>query len=229
MFNHVECPEIPDLKTKNINGKRHYVVGDGKYYPSVTTVTGLLSRKGIADWRKKVGNEKANRISTKASRRGTAIHTICEKYLDNEDPFKKIMPSNRETFSSIKSILDDNINNIRAQEVALYSDYLGLAGRCDCIAEYDGKLSIIDFKTSGKVKKYEWCHGYFIQECAYAIMWEERTGIPITQLVTIMAVDDNPPQVFIEHRDTWSQQLIDLIDQYKREQNESRAYGTEGR
>ena len=215
MFNHVECPEIPDLKTKNINGKRHYVVGDGKYYPSVTTVTSLLSRKGIADWRKKVGNEKANRISTKASRRGTAIHTICEKYLDNEDPFKKIMPSNRETFNSIKSILDDNINNIRAQEVALYSDYLGLAGRCDCIGIWDNELAIIDWKTSNKPKKWEWIEDYFLQATAYSIMYEERTKKPVGKAVVVIAVEEDSPQVFVERTKNFWHKLEDVIREYK--------------
>tara|TARA_Y100000593_G_scaffold27373_1_gene54752 strand:+ start:33865 stop:34524 length:660 start_codon:yes stop_codon:yes gene_type:complete len=216
IFKHVESPEIPNLKTKNIDGKRHYVVAEGKYYPSVTTVTGLLSAKGIADWRKRVGNTEANRISGIASRRGTAIHTICERYLDNENYLDGVMPSNVETFESIRPILDDFINNIHSQEVALYSDHLRLAGRCDLIAEFDGKLSVIDFKTSRKPKRHEWCHGYFIQECAYSIMWEERTGIPITNLVTIMAVDDSPPKVFVEHRDTWSSALLELIEKYYR-------------
>ena len=107
------------------------------------------------------------------------------------------------------------IGTIYAQECPLYSKHLGVAGRVDCVAEFDGKLSIIDFKTSLKPKKKEWISKYFMQETAYAIMWEERTGKPITQLVTIMDVDDNEPLLFIEHRDNWAKQLLQTIDDYK--------------
>jgi genome maintenance exonuclease 1 len=130
------------------------------------------------------------------------------------------MPNVIDNFLSIKDVLDSRIGNIYAQEQKLFSAYLRVAGTVDCVAEFDNKLSIIDFKTSRKLKKKEYIENYFMQECAYAIMWEERTKMPITQLVTIIAVDNEEPQVFIEKRDNWAKQLIKTIEQYEREQNE---------
>ena len=115
----------------------------------------------------------------------------------------------------MKPILDERLTKVYAQEAPLYSTHLGVAGRVDCVGVFDGKLSIIDYKTAAKTKKKEWCEGYFIQETAYAIMWEERTGMPITQLVTVIAGDEGA-QVFIEHRDNWSKKLLETINEYKR-------------
>ena len=126
------------------------------------------------------------------------------------------MPNVIENFKDIKGILDERIGKVYAQEIPLYSDHLGLAGRVDCVAEFDGVLSIIDFKTSRKLKKKKWIEGYFIQESAYAIMWEERTKTPIVNLVTIISVDGEPAQVFKEHRDNWTPKLLETIDEYKR-------------
>lgn len=220
LFNHVEFSldyEIESTTNKE-TGKRVYLTPEGDSFPSVTTVLGELKKDSIIAWRKRVGEKEANKISTKASRRGTAVHTLCEDYLNNEDAFlKDAMPMNIETFRSIQPILDNHIDNIYAQEVGLYSNHLKLAGRVDCIAEFNGKLSIIDFKTSLRPKKREWINTYFMQEAAYSIMFEERTGIPINQLVTIIAVDNNKPQVFIESRDSWTKPLLSaIVDYHKR-------------
>jgi genome maintenance exonuclease 1 len=169
------------------------------------------------EWRKRVGEEEANRISTHAARRGTKVHQMCEDYINNELDEKKFLPTDKEMFLSIKPTIESSINNVYAQEVGLYSDYLGVAGRVDCIAEWDGKLSVIDFKTSRKPKKKEYISSYFQQASAYAIMWEERTKIPINQLVILIAVDGNSPQVFIERRDNYSKELINTIQRYKQE------------
>ena len=117
-------------------------------------------------------------------------------------------------FKSIEPHLNKYVDNIYAQEASLYSDHLELAGRCDCIAEFDGELAIIDFKTSSKTKKYEWLSDYFMQECAYSIMWEERTDLPITQLVVIIAPTDKKPQIFVEHRDNWTNYLLKQIKHF---------------
>ena len=127
------------------------------------------------------------------------------------------MPNNIQTFQTMKPIMNDMIGTIYAQEAPLYSTHLGVAGRVDCVAEFNGKISIIDFKTSRKFKKRDWCHSYFMQECAYAIMWEERTGIPITQLITFIAVDNSAPLIYVEHRDDWVNPLRDVIKQYEEE------------
>ena len=191
---------------------------EGINLPSITTVLSILSRDSIAKWRKRVGEEEADRISYRASTRGTAVHEIIEKYLDNKEDYRDgYTPDIIESFINIKPVLDGRIGRIYAQEAPLYSNHLGVAGRVDCVAEFDGKLSIIDFKTSKKPKQMKWITNYFMQESAYAIMWEERTGTPITQLVTIIAVDQNEPQVFIEHRDNWVRPLRDTITKYNEE------------
>ena len=217
MFEHVPV-ELTEMKTENRNGRREYKTPEGINLPSITTVLSILSRESIAKWRKKVGNEEANRISHRASTRGTAVHEVVEKYINNEESFKNgYTPDIISSFLDLQPILDSRIGRVFAQEAPLYSNHLGVAGRVDCVAEFDGKLSIIDFKTSLKPKRLEWVKNYFMQESAYAIMWEERTGRPITQLVTIISVDNHEPQVFIEHRDNWVRPLRDTIAQYNTE------------
>ena len=220
MFNHVNV-NIDEIKTETINGGRYYVTPTGEKYPSITTVLSILSKKAIMEWRKRVGAEEANKISTQAARRGTNVHQMCEDYLNNKTYItEKTMPVDKEMFATLKPILDEHINNIHTQEATLYSDYLGVAGRVDCIAEFDGRLSVIDFKTSRKLKKKEWISNYFQQASAYCVMYEERTGIPIDQIVILIAVDDEQPQVFIEKRDNHIHDCIETIALYKEQYNE---------
>ena len=220
MFNHVNV-NIDEIKTETINGGRYYVTPTGEKYPSITTVLSILSKKAIMEWRKRVGAEEANKISTQAARRGTNVHQMCEDYLNNKTYItEKTMPVDKQMFSTLKPILDERINNIHTQEATLYSDYLGVAGRVDCIAEFDGRLSVIDFKTSRKLKKKEWISNYFQQASAYCVMYEERTGIPIDQIVILIAVDDEQPQVFVEKRDNHIHDCIETIALYKEQYNE---------
>jgi len=203
-----------DLKSVTKKSGRKYSTPKGDY-PSITTILGQLSKAAIMAWRDRIGHEEANKISRQAAGRGTAVHTICEKYVNNDPDYAKdVMPNILFDFNRIKNILDDRIGLVYGQELPLYSDHLKVAGRVDCVAEFDGKLSIIDYKTSRKTKKKEWIDGYFMQECFYAIAWEERTGMPITQLVTIISVDDAPAQIFIEHRDNWDKKLVKIIKEY---------------
>jgi len=205
-----------DLDANTTSNGRLYSTPSGGL-PSITTVLSILSEEHIQRWRARVGEEEANKISHRASTRGTAVHSIIENYINNEENYQEgFMPNVVENFRAVQNVLDTRIGKVYGQEAPLYSDHLGVAGRVDCVAEFDGKLSIIDFKTSRKLKKEEWITNYFIQESAYAIMWEERTGMPITQLVTIISVDDEDPQVFIEHRDNWTSKLIETINEYKR-------------
>jgi len=211
-----------DLETTEIDGQRRYITPEGNAYPSVTTVLSILSEESIAKWRARVGEDEANKISTRASRRGTAVHELVEKYLDNCPDYRNgYMPSTIGSFLTIKGVLDERVGKIYAQECPLYSNHLRLAGRVDCIAEFDGKVSVIDFKTSRKAKRRNYIKNYFAQEAAYSIMWEERTGMPIEQLVTIIAVDDmyggGPGhQVYVEKRDDHTKLLIETIDEYSR-------------
>ena len=215
MFTHLDN-DIPEIKTETIDRKRYYVTPEGKKYPSITTVLGHFNKKAIYEWRQRVGEKEANRISTQASRRGTKVHQMCEDFINNELDEKKFMPSDKETFNSIKNILADNINNIHCQEATLYSDYLQVAGRVDCVAEWKGKLSVIDFKTSRRLKKREHIHNYFQQGSAYCVMYEERTRIPVSQIVIVMTVDGEEPQIFVEKRDTWTESLIRKIKEYEK-------------
>ena len=193
--------DLPKLeRDTSPDGTRVYKTPSGKAYPSVTTVTGLHNAKGIAEWRRRVGEEEANRISNRASARGTRIHSYCEDYLKG-NIFEADM-FDIEMFNSIKFWLDD-IDNIHALETPLYSDFLQVAGTVDCIAEFQGKLSVIDFKTASKPKDRDDIYNYFMQCAAYSVAFEERTGIPIGRLVIIMAVENDDPRLFIEKRDNW--------------------------
>jgi genome maintenance exonuclease 1 len=207
-----------DLVVENGANGRRYLSPEGNKYPSITTVLGVLSKAGIAAWRARVGDEEANKISHRASTRGTAVHDIVEKYLDNEE-LPEVLPHITASLSNLKPSLS-RIGRIFAQESPLYSKHLGVAGRVDCVGEYDGVPSIIDFKTSKKIKKKEWISSYFMQAAAYAIMWEERTGMPITNLVIIMDVDNESPQIYVEHRDNWTEKLFETIELYHKEQRQ---------
>jgi genome maintenance exonuclease 1 len=207
--------EIPKIESQTFpDGKRYYVTPDGKKLPSVTTVIGAQKKQAIMEWRKRVGDEVANKISRQATSRGTNMHTMCEYYLNNEPkPPGVVMPDAKELFISIKPYLN-KINNIHYQEVGLWSAQLGLAGRVDCIGEYEGELSVIDFKTSKKIKTRESILDYFWQTTAYALMYEELVGKPINNLVIIMAVDNEQPLIFKEKTEDHIEGLVKAIDFY---------------
>ena len=204
-----------DLDSVTSKRGRRYIDPTGAEYPSVTTVLSILSEDAIARWRKRVGEDEANKIGHRASTRGTAVHSIVEGYLRNEDT-STYLPHIKQSLQNLRPILDKSIGRIFGLEVALYSRHLGLAGRCDCIAEFDGVPSIVDFKTSKRVKKKENISNYFAQASAYAIMWEERTGMPIPNTVIVMDVDDNEPLIFKEHRDNYIDLLLDTKREYDR-------------
>lgn len=216
VFEHVKVDlGYTDLTASTTKNGRVYTAPDGSKYPSVTTVLSILSEQHIQAWRKRVGEDVANQISHRSSSRGTLVHSIIERYLKNEDT-TDFLPHVRQSLANLSPILDKHIGRILGLESALYSTHLGLAGRCDCIAEWDGVPSIIDFKTSRRVKKRENIGNYFAQASAYAIMYEERTGIPIPNTVILMDVDDNEPLVFKEHRDEHVPMLMATIDEYDR-------------
>lgn len=215
-FNHVKkySEKLPDLDTINIEGKRHYITPQNEIYPSVTTVLSGQNQEGIEQWRKEVGEDVANTLMRLGAVRGNAFHKIGENYLDNKDISvyeNKVLPM--ALFNLAKPQLD-RIDNIFAQEKTLYSKNYGIAGRVDCIAEFDGTLSVIDFKTSTREKKSSWIENYYLQETAYSLMWEEQTGIPAGQIVTIIACEDGTVQTFIEQRDNFVTTLEDCIANY---------------
>ncbi len=207
------------MKTENKHGKRHYVTPSGELYPSITTILGEFSKASIQEWRKRVGETEANKISGKASRRGTSVHSVCEAYIKNEDGFLDGQtPNIIELFKTIEPFLE-RVDNIHGVELALYSDHFGVAGRTDLIAEFDGKLSVIDYKTSNRTKKKDWCESYFAQCAFYAVAYEELTKIPVPQVVVIIAVDNEQPQLFVENRDDWIDKIWEAKKLYELNNN----------
>lgn len=217
MFTHKPLANpLPELSTVTGPNGRFYTTPNGDVYPSITTVLSILSEDAIANWRKRIGEEEAQKISEAAANRGTDLHAVLESYLKNEPlPFPEDPRSRvRIMFNRMKRVLT-KVDNIIAQEIPLYSDVLAVAGRCDCIAEYDKVLSIIDFKGATKAKKKNWIKSYFLQTTAYSLMLEERTGIKAEQIVIFMAgEDDFSCQVFVESRDNYIKQLEETIDRF---------------
>lgn len=194
--------QLVDLpKLKRIDGTpRLYQTPEGFQYPSMTSVLKHLSADAIEKWRKRVGEEEANRISEQASIRGNHIHELAEFYLRNLHHRLKEKPKKYQNqFKKMRKYIN-RIDNILAIEGSLYSDKLAIAGSADCIAEFDGELAVIDFKTSLKLKREDWILSYFLQATGYSLMFEELTGIVCEKLVVIIMVDGKPTQVFVKDR-----------------------------
>ena len=214
-------PELPELVRTNVGGKRHYQTPNGSY-PSITTVLSIRGKEGIYAWRKRVGNEEANRITKRAVTRGTHFHSLLEQYFLNEiddlDTFCATALSKNPAvwylFLEAVQVLEKKINNIYCIEDYLYSDEYKVAGAVDMIAEYDGVVSVIDYKTSNSDKKEEWIENYFIQGTAYAKMFTERTGIPCSQLVIFIMPDSGVPQIFTKTVEDYTPLLKSAIQDF---------------
>jgi len=219
-FKHIET-DLPELTTKTIDRKRYYITPEGKEYPSITTVLSNRGKEGLFEWRKRVGDDVANYISGKAAKRGTAVHHMCEDYLNNVsfiepdwwlEKQKNFLPFC--LFNQLRNGVLQRINNIHAQECGLYSDKYGVAGRVDCIAEYNRVLSIIDFKTSTSERNDEYNENYYIQTAAYAEMYEERTGIPTDQIIILVVTEDGQVQEFIKSKQEYLPLLEEAINEF---------------
>ena len=219
-FKHIET-NLPELTTKTINRKRYYITPEGNEYPSITTVLSNRGKEGLFEWRKRVGDDVANYISQKAMKRGTAVHQMCEDYLNNvafvQDDWwlekqKNFLPLC--LFNQLRNGVLQRINNIHAQECGLYSDKYGVAGRVDCIAEYNRVLSIIDFKTSTSERNDEYNENYYIQTAAYAEMYEERTGVPTDQIIILVVTEDGEVQEFIKSKQEYLPLLEEAINEF---------------
>tara|TARA_E500000178_G_C16756089_1_gene632582 strand:- start:4 stop:717 length:714 start_codon:yes stop_codon:yes gene_type:complete len=213
--------KLTELTTQTVNFKRFYETPDGKLYPSITTVLSTRNKKGLFEWRKRVGDEVANYVARTSAARGTAVHHMCEDYLNNfptewpdkwSEHEKKFLPFC--LFKQLENKVLQKIDNIRSQECALFSNKYRVAGRVDCIAEYDGKLSIIDFKTSTKERNDEWNENYYIQASAYAEMFEEQTGTPIEQIVILVVTEDGAVQEFVKEKYDYIPLLVETIDNF---------------
>jgi hypothetical protein len=209
-FTH-QLVDVPKLVLEEDDKGRKYVTPGGKKYPSVTTVLGELPNKALAAWKKRVGKDQAAKISKAATNRGSALHKQIEFYLRNEKLDMSNDPFTASLFGKVQSTLN-GIDYIKIIESSLYSDRLRMAGTPDCIAEYGGKLSVIDFKTSTDLKKVDWINGYFSQASAYAIMYEEHFVVRPEQCVIIIAVENaNIPQVFVKSIDESFQMLKEYV------------------
>jgi len=225
MFNHIDI-ELPQLERETIDGVRYYKVPDEEELlrlVSITSVTSHFNKEIFINWRKKVGEEEAERITKAATSRGTDMHSLVENYLYNRD-LPPVQPLSDFLFKIAKTELN-RINNIYALEGSLYSKQLGIAGTVDCIAEYDGELAIIDFKTSKKPKPREWIEHYFVQCMAYGCMLYELTGLTVKKLVIIMACENGECVVY-EERD--KSKYIKLLSKYIRKfvRDKLELYGT---
>ena len=225
MFNHVPV-DLPPVKARNSDGVRLYETPEGNKYPSITTVLSIRNKKGLHEWRKRVGNEVANYVARTSAARGTKVHHMCEDYLNNvytnypskwEKHKKDFLPYC--LFNQLKEQALCNIDGIYAQEAGLYSDKYKVAGRVDCIAKYNGTPSIIDFKTSSRERNDDWNENYYIQGSAYAEMFGERTGIEISQVVILVVTEDGTVQEFIKDKHNYLDALVESVAEWS-ERNE---------
>ena len=223
-FNHTPV-KLEKIKATTNNGNRLYETPSGDLYPSITTVLSPRNKKGLMEWRKRVGEDVANHVARTAAARGTKVHHMCEDYLNNmfiDDPEKWAQHKKNFLpyclFEQLKNQTFDNINDIYAQEAGLYSDKYKVAGRVDCIARYKGDISIIDFKTSTKERSDDWNENYYIQGSAYAEMFEELTGISTNQVVILVVTEDGTGQEFVKQKSDYIDLLVDAISDW-REQN----------
>lgn len=211
---------LPEIEAHTSDTGRLYDVGNGVLYPSITTVLSINSKDAIAKWRKRVGEEEANRISKQATDRGTRIHEMCEDYINNLYAEGKEVPNvanDRDNFLKIKRILDQHVGTVHALEVPLYSDKMQIAGRTDLIAEWANLgTAVIDFKSATKPKEEKWIGNYFEQGAGYCEMWDERLGWKIDNIVIVVAVDNNPAQVFIKKRDDYLPKLLITREKYRK-------------
>tara|TARA_B100001245_G_scaffold228176_1_gene205230 strand:+ start:156 stop:836 length:681 start_codon:yes stop_codon:yes gene_type:complete len=217
-FQH-DLVKLTELSVKTVERGRFYETPDGQSYPSVTTVTALEGRDDIQAWRKRIGEKKADEISKAAMMTGTRVHKLAEMYLRNEvfrqeDFFGETLPNVQRMFEQLEILLNNNVGVIKAIEAPLYSHSLRVGGRVDLIAEWDGELSIIDFKTSKKPKREDWIKAYYMQSCAYARMFEELTNITVRKVVIAIAVDNHQSQVFTADSEEYIQEFIDLRKKY---------------
>ena len=223
-FNFIKLDEskLPKVKGKRVDGFRFYDI-NGKNYPSITSVLSIRKAESLKEWRSKVTDKVADWEMGRAARRGKATHTLVEQYLKNETPsIRDVLPLG--LFKLMRPYLDQ-INNIHCLETVMFSDKLTVAGQVDCIAEYNGKLSVIDFKTANKERQESWIDNYFLQTTAYAQMYEETYGKSIDQIVILLASEDGSVQNFIKEKKDYMTPLMKSVDEfykYYQEQNKDK-------
>ena len=210
-----DFPELEDIT--HSDGKRYYRISGSLWLPSVTTVLGSIPKPELDAWKARVGAVEANKVTRMAGSKGTGIHKVAERYVLNQQDYKKgAMPSVIEGFNKIKMAIDEHLTLVNNNEFCLYSDHLKTAGRSDLLGDWDGTKSIIDFKQSNKPKRLEWIEGYILQTVCYAMMVYERIGIKVPQVVILVAVQDlSEPQIFIEKVEDHYEKVWDVFKKYR--------------
>tara|TARA_R100001509_G_scaffold160638_1_gene128690 strand:- start:68 stop:751 length:684 start_codon:yes stop_codon:yes gene_type:complete len=207
----IDKKKLPKTQGRRINGHRFYDI-DGKNYPSVTSVLSLRKTEGLTKWRESIGEKVANFEMRRCANRGKSLHTLVEQYLNNETPsIRDVLPLG--LFKLMKPYLDQ-INNIRLVEEIMYSPNLTIAGQVDCVAEYNGKLSVIDFKTANKERIEEWVDNYFLQCTAYSMMYAETYNESIEQIVVLMAAEDGSMKAFVKEPKDYEDELQKAIETF---------------
>jgi PD-(D/E)XK nuclease superfamily len=212
----VALEELPSIDTEN---GRFYSIPSGEKYPSVTTVLGSQPEKKtiLEKWKQRIGIEQAEKISKQAAMRGTEVHSLMENYILHEQIPTGLMPTKKHIFDMFRTQLNKNLTTVRGSELPLYSHRIKLAGRTDLIGDWNGVPSVIDFKTSKKLKREDWIKDYFVQTTAYSLMFEELVGIHVPQVVVLIGTDEeNQPQVFVRNRDNYAMDLFRIVEEYYR-------------
>lgn len=216
-FNHVKIPQLDfELEAVTLESGRTYTTPQGNVYKSITTALSKYNKQALQEWRNAVGEEEANKVAGRASRRGSAVHLAFEDYIANKLSDMKIrmmMPNIKELFLQLKPEIDAHVGTVYSIEQALYSDKLQVAGRTDLIADWDDEIAVIDYKTSTKEKLEENIQNYFMQGTAYALMYEELVGEPIDKIVIAIAVEEaTKPQIFVRYKNNYINPLMELLN-----------------
>ena len=213
IHNDTDLSLLPNTKVKKIEGYRFYDI-DGQNYPSVTSILGIRKKEGLQKWRDSIGEDVANWEMNRAARRGKSFHKLVEQYLNNETPsIRDVLPLG--LFRLAKPYIDQ-INNIRLLEKIMVSPKLTIAGQVDCVAEYNGKLSVIDFKSANKERKEDWIENYFLQCTAYSSMYEETFGEKIEQIVVLLAAEDGTMTAYVKDPQDYIEELVLSIETFYR-------------
>ena len=213
IFSH-SLVETINLECETTENGRYYITPKGDRLKSVTTILGeKLNNIWLEEWRSHIGSEKADRIAAKAARRGTAVHGLAERYLLNEENYiKNALPHYVMAFDAIRKALDSHIGTVYAIEAPVYSKALKTAGRVDVVAEFDGVLSVIDFKTSNRIKNEGKIHSYFLQTTCYSMMFERMYNVSVPQIVIIMSVDHEPTAlIFKKNRNQYVKEVLEVF------------------
>lgn len=217
-FKHNLLPEV-ELKETTIDGKRFYETPEKNRYPSVTTVLGsVMDKTKLFEWQARVGKEEADKIKTKAARRGTKLHKLCEDYVLNKDDYlKDHSPITIDLFKQVQPFIDKNVEEVLGIELPLYSDFLMTAGRCDMVCKMQNRNVVVDYKTSTKPKKEEWIENYFLQLTTYSMMIEERYSIEVPYIIVVIAGEHGELQTFPKSTSQFRNKVTDIFRNYSKE------------